>query len=146
MATKRSAVTSSEFMMTRTAQNDRWVEIRAKERGRNKKRRKGSTLPRSDYLGCYVEAPFAVLPCVNKHWTTAIERAMSLEDGRSPCCVCAQSLRGVRHKLVSHRTGKWAENVPEDGGSVFLWNAGIYLQVHTALQPRRTTMTCTPPW
>jgi hypothetical protein len=27
----------------------------------------------------------------------------------------------------------------EDGGSIFLWNVGIYLQVHTALQPRRTT-------
>jgi hypothetical protein len=26
---------------------------------------------------------------------------------------------------------------PEDGGSMFLRNVGIYLQVHTALQPRR---------
>jgi hypothetical protein len=30
---------------------------------------------------------------------------------------------------------------PEDGGSMFLWNIGIHLQVHTALQPRRPTPT-----
>jgi hypothetical protein len=29
----------------------------------------------------------------------------------------------------------------EDGGSIFLRNAGIYLQVHTALQPRMPTIT-----
>jgi hypothetical protein len=28
---------------------------------------------------------------------------------------------------------------PEDGGSMFLRNIGVYLQVHTALQPRRPT-------
>jgi hypothetical protein len=28
---------------------------------------------------------------------------------------------------------------PEDGGSMFLLIFGIYLQVHTALQPRRPT-------
>jgi hypothetical protein len=27
----------------------------------------------------------------------------------------------------------------EDGGSMFLWNVGFYLHVHTALLPRRTT-------
>jgi hypothetical protein len=26
---------------------------------------------------------------------------------------------------------------PEDGGSIFLWNIGIYLKVRMALQPRR---------
>jgi hypothetical protein len=30
---------------------------------------------------------------------------------------------------------------PEDGDSMFLQNAGIYLKVHTALQPRRPTST-----
>jgi hypothetical protein len=30
---------------------------------------------------------------------------------------------------------------PEDGGSMFLRNVGIYLQVHTALHPRRPTST-----
>jgi hypothetical protein len=30
---------------------------------------------------------------------------------------------------------------PEDGGSMFLRNVGIYLQVHTALQFRRPTWT-----
>jgi hypothetical protein len=30
---------------------------------------------------------------------------------------------------------------PEDGGSIFLRNAGTYLQAHTALQPRRPTWT-----
>jgi hypothetical protein len=29
---------------------------------------------------------------------------------------------------------------PEDGGSVFLRNVDIYLQVYTALQPRGTTI------
>jgi hypothetical protein len=29
----------------------------------------------------------------------------------------------------------------EDGGSMFLQNAGIYLQVHMALQPRRSPPT-----
>jgi hypothetical protein len=33
----------------------------------------------------------------------------------------------------------------EDGGSIFLQNVGIYLQVHTALQPRRPTSTSSPP-
>jgi hypothetical protein len=33
---------------------------------------------------------------------------------------------------------------PEDGGSMFLWNVGIYLQVYTALQPTRPTLTCRP--
>jgi hypothetical protein len=32
----------------------------------------------------------------------------------------------------------------EDGDSMFLLEVGIYLQVHTALQPR-TTSTCSPP-
>jgi hypothetical protein len=27
----------------------------------------------------------------------------------------------------------------EDEGNVFLWNIGIYLQVHKVLQPRRLT-------
>jgi hypothetical protein len=31
------------------------------------------------------------------------------------------------------------------GGSIFLRNVGIYLQVHTALQPRRPTSTFSPP-
>jgi hypothetical protein len=30
---------------------------------------------------------------------------------------------------------------PEDGGSMFLENVGIYLQVHMALLPRRPTLT-----
>jgi hypothetical protein len=30
---------------------------------------------------------------------------------------------------------------PEDGGSMFLRNVGIYLQVHTTLQPKRTIST-----
>jgi hypothetical protein len=29
---------------------------------------------------------------------------------------------------------------PEDGGSIFLRNVGIYIQVHTALQPRKTNI------
>jgi hypothetical protein len=33
----------------------------------------------------------------------------------------------------------------EDGGSIFLRNVGIYLQVHTVLQPRRPTSTSLPP-
>jgi hypothetical protein len=33
---------------------------------------------------------------------------------------------------------------PED--SMFIWNAGIYLQVHTALQPRIPTSTSAMPW
>jgi hypothetical protein len=33
-----------------------------------------------------------------------------------------------------------------DGDSMFLRNAGVYLQVYTALQPRRTTSTSSPPW
>jgi hypothetical protein len=32
---------------------------------------------------------------------------------------------------------------PEDGGSILLWNTGTYLEVHTALQPRRSTSTST---
>jgi hypothetical protein len=38
---------------------------------------------------------------------------------------------------------------PEDGGSVFLRNVGIYLQIHSAWQPRRPTSTLfrtTFPW
>jgi hypothetical protein len=35
---------------------------------------------------------------------------------------------------------------PEDGGSMILWNVGIYLQVHLALQPRRPTLTTSPLW
>jgi hypothetical protein len=35
---------------------------------------------------------------------------------------------------------------PEDGDSMFLRNAGIYLQVHTALQPRRPTRTSSSQW
>jgi hypothetical protein len=32
---------------------------------------------------------------------------------------------------------------PEDGSSMFLRNFGVYLQIHTALQPRTLTTTCT---
>jgi hypothetical protein len=32
------------------------------------------------------------------------------------------------------------------GDSMFLQNFGIYLRVHTASQPRRTTLTSSPPW
>jgi hypothetical protein len=35
---------------------------------------------------------------------------------------------------------------PGDGGSVFLWNVGIYLQVRTALLRRGPTSTSSPPW
>jgi hypothetical protein len=35
---------------------------------------------------------------------------------------------------------------PEDGGNMFLWNVGIYLQVHAALQPTRPTSTSSQPW
>jgi hypothetical protein len=34
---------------------------------------------------------------------------------------------------------------PKNGGSMFLRNTGTYLQVHTALQPRRPTSTPSPP-
>jgi hypothetical protein len=34
----------------------------------------------------------------------------------------------------------------EDGGSMFLRNAGLYLEVRMALQPRRPTSTCSPLW
>jgi hypothetical protein len=34
----------------------------------------------------------------------------------------------------------------EDGGSMFLRNVGIYPQVQTVLQPRRTSSTSSPPW
>jgi hypothetical protein len=34
----------------------------------------------------------------------------------------------------------------EDGGSTFLRNVGIYLQVHTALVSRRPTSTSSRPW
>jgi hypothetical protein len=34
----------------------------------------------------------------------------------------------------------------EDGGSIFLRNVGIYLQVHTAFQPRRPISTCKRFW
>jgi hypothetical protein len=34
----------------------------------------------------------------------------------------------------------------EDGGSMFLRNVGIYLQVHTTLQPCRSTSTSSPQW
>jgi hypothetical protein len=30
---------------------------------------------------------------------------------------------------------------PEDGGIMFLWNIGVYLELHTSLQPRRSTVT-----
>jgi hypothetical protein len=33
--------------------------------------------------------------------------------------------------------------VPEDGGSMFLWNVGIYPQLHTSSQPRISTSTST---
>jgi hypothetical protein len=35
---------------------------------------------------------------------------------------------------------------PEDGGSMFLRNVGIYPQVYTALQPKRPTSTSPSPW
>jgi hypothetical protein len=34
----------------------------------------------------------------------------------------------------------------EDGDSMFLRSVGLYLQVHTALRPRRPTSTSSPPW
>jgi hypothetical protein len=33
---------------------------------------------------------------------------------------------------------------PEDGGSMFLQNVGIYLRVYTASQPRRTSSSSAP--
>jgi hypothetical protein len=35
---------------------------------------------------------------------------------------------------------------PEDGDGMFLRNVGIYVQVHTALQSKRPTMSSSPPW
>jgi hypothetical protein len=40
-------------------------------------------------------------------------------------------------KRVDTRTVEGNVFRPEDGDSIFLRNVGIYLQVHTALQPRR---------
>jgi hypothetical protein len=37
------------------------------------------------------------------------------------------------------------EMSPEDGGSMFLRNVGNHLQDHTALQPRRSQQTSSPP-
>jgi hypothetical protein len=34
----------------------------------------------------------------------------------------------------------------KDGDSMFLRNVGVYQQVHTALQPRRPTLICSPVW
>jgi hypothetical protein len=40
-----------------------------------------------------------------------------------------------------HRFGGTYTSGPEDGGRMFLRNIGVYLKVHTALQPRRPTST-----
>jgi hypothetical protein len=34
----------------------------------------------------------------------------------------------------------------QDGDNMFLWNIGIYIQVHTVLQPRQPTSTCSLLW
>jgi hypothetical protein len=37
-------------------------------------------------------------------------------------------------------------NCSEDGDSVFFQNAGVFLQVHMAWQPRRTASLSSEPW
>jgi hypothetical protein len=63
--------------------------------------------------------------------------------------VCLSALYIVFLKLIVFvkvgllgRNGVWAE----DEESMFLRNAGIYLQVPTVLQPRRPTLASSPPW
>jgi hypothetical protein len=35
---------------------------------------------------------------------------------------------------------------PEDGGSIFIWNVGLYLKVYKALAPKRPLRTFLLPW
>jgi hypothetical protein len=56
----------------------------------------------------------------------------------APCCL-ADIYRRFRGAYCLHYQG--ADFRPEDGGSMFLRNVGIYLQAHAALQPRGPTST-----
>jgi hypothetical protein len=50
------------------------------------------------------------------------------------------------HSSLSSVNIKNAWRWAEDGGSMFLRNVGINLQVHTALQPKKSTSAYSPPW
>jgi hypothetical protein len=50
----------------------------------------------------------------------------------------------IRSLWAVYREGGWvclATSTPEDGGSMFLRNVGIGLQIHTAPKPRISTTT-----
>jgi hypothetical protein len=62
-----------------------------------------------------------------------------------PCGLVGKTPKFRRNKLspsfaLKMETGMFSKTFsPEDGGSIFFRNVDVYLQVHTALQPRRPT-------
>jgi hypothetical protein len=83
------------------------------------------------------------------HSTTTFGNIISYASENSEQFLSLLILWGVTSCGLIGRCERFEETrchvSPEDGGSIFLRNTGIYLQAHTTLQPRRQTSMFLPP-